>query len=81
MESSRINNDARLDFNGIPPQAPSAVISPQSGNADKQDPRCASYEVSAISNRMSDVNSSSPPPAWNSPPLYQRYSYGNKYQV
>lgn len=62
-----------------PPQAPSAAVSPQNGNSYTQAPFYAGYGVSAIVNGMNNMNMSSPPPAWNGPPLYQG-TYGNTYQ-
>jgi hypothetical protein len=63
-----------------PPNAPSAALSPQSNGAYNQAPYYAGYGVSSLVNGMNNMNMSSPPPTWSSPPMYQGSGYGNNYQ-
>jgi hypothetical protein len=64
-----------------PPNAPSAALSPQTNtSAYNQAPYYAGYGVSSLVNGMNNMNMSSPPPAWNGPPMYQGSGYGNNYQ-
>jgi hypothetical protein len=64
-----------------PPNAPSASLSPMTAaSAYNQTPYYAGYGVSSLVSSMNNMNITSPPPAWNSPPMYQGSGYGNNYQ-